>query len=38
MLRNNLNDENKKSQSQISKMKKNYEDLSKTIENLNGKL
>lgn len=38
MLRNNLNDDNKKSQSLISKMKKNYEDLSKTIESLNGKL
>ena len=38
MLRNNLNDDNKKSQSLISKMKKNYEDLSKTIENLNAKL
>jgi len=38
MLRNNLNDDNKKSQSLISKMKKNYEDLSKTIEILNTKL
>lgn len=38
MLRNNLNDDNKKSQSLISKMKKNYEDLSKTIESLNTKL
>ena len=38
MLRNNLNDDNKKSQSLISRMKKNYEDLSKTIESLNAKL
>jgi peptidoglycan hydrolase CwlO-like protein len=33
-----LNDDNKKSQGQISKMKKNYEDLQKQIEALNGKI
>jgi hypothetical protein len=37
-LRNTLNDDNKKSQIQISKMKKNYEDLQKVIDALNVKL
>ena len=37
-LKNRLNDDNKKSQGQISKMKKNYEDLQKQIEALNAKI
>ena len=37
-LKNTLNDDNKKSQGQISKMKKNYEDLQKAIDALNLKL
>lgn len=37
-LKNQLNEDNKKSQAQISKMKKNYEDLQKEIDALNGKL
>jgi len=37
-LKNKLNDDNKKSQQQISKMKKNYEDLQKEIDALNNKL
>ena len=37
-LKNKLNDENKRSQNQISKMKKNYEDLQKQIELTNKKI
>ena len=37
-LKNQLNDDNKKSQNQISKMKKNYEDLQKQIDTLNLKI
>ena len=37
-LKNRLNDDNKKSQLQISSMKKNYEDLQKEIDQLNAKL
>lgn len=37
-LKNQLNDDNKKSQNQISKMKKNYEDLQKMIDALNLKI
>jgi chromosome segregation ATPase len=36
-LKNTLNDDNKKSQVQISKMKKNYEDLQRIIDSLNMK-
>ena len=36
-LKNTLNDDNKKSQVQISKMKKNYEDLQRIIDALNMK-
>ena len=36
-LKNNLNDDNKKSQGQISLMKKNFEDLQKYIDLLNNK-
>lgn len=37
-LKNKLNEDNKKSQNQISLMKRNYEDLQKEIDNLNNKL
>ena len=37
-LKNKLNEDNKKSQNQISQMKRNYEDLQKEIDNLNNKL
>ena len=37
-LKNNLNEDNRKSQAQISKMKKNYEDLQKYIDSLNVKV
>jgi len=37
-LKNKLNDDNKKSQNQISQMKRNYEDLQKEIDALNTKL
>jgi len=37
-LKNKLNEDNKKSQAQISQMKRNYEDLQKEIDNLNNKL
>lgn len=37
-LKNQLNDDNKKSQNQISKMKKNYEDLQRQIDALNSKI
>jgi hypothetical protein len=36
-LKNQLNDNNKKSQNQIGKMKKSFEDLQKLIEALNVK-
>jgi len=36
-LKNQLNDDNKKSQSQISAMKKSFEDLQKKIDSLNKK-
>ena len=34
-LKNQLNDDNKRSQSSITKAKKHYEDFMKTYENLN---
>lgn len=37
-LKNKLNEDNKKSQNQISQMKRNYEDLQREIDNLNNKL
>ena len=37
-LKNKLNDDNKKSQNMISKMKKNYDDLQKEIDALNNKM
>ncbi len=37
-MKNRLNDDNRKSQAQISQMKKNYEDLQKEIDDLNVKL
>ena len=37
-LKNQLNDDNRRSQAQISKMKKNYEDLQKHIDALNKKI
>lgn len=37
-LKTKLNEDNKKSQNQISKMKRNYEDLQKEIDALNTKL
>ena len=37
-LKNKLSDDNKKSQNQISLMKRNYEDLQKEIDDLNNKL
>lgn len=37
-LKNQLNDDNKKSQAMISAMKKNFEDLQKQIEKLNTKV
>ena len=37
-LKNKINDDNKKSQGQISKMKKSYDDLQKLIDALNNKL
>lgn len=37
-LKNQLNDDNKRSQNQISKMKKNYEDLQKQIDSCNTKI
>lgn len=36
-LKNRLNEDNRKSQNQISQMKKNYEDLQKEIDSLNTK-
>lgn len=37
-LKNQLNDDNKKSQAMISTMKKSFEDLQRQIEKLNGKV
>jgi len=37
-LKNKLNEDNKRSQAKISKMKRNYEDLQKEIDVLNSKL
>ena len=37
-LKNQLNEDNKRSQAMISTMKKNFEDLQKEIERLNGKV
>ena len=37
-LKNKLNEDNKRSQTKISKMKRNYEDLQKEIDALNSKL
>lgn len=37
-LKNQLNDDNKRSQAMISTMKKNFEDLQRQIEKLNGKV
>lgn len=37
-LKNQLNEDNKRSQAMISQMKKNFEDLQRQIEKLNGKV